>query len=225
MIMQSIECERNFRLDYLLSNNLDYLTNLEEKVLSLLDQTKYKVVKKCLEFSKKIEYNHPGQTKNIYLAHPYRVACIYKDIVGDYVFEGIVLSLLHNIYEISSVNSKECKKHFGDNICSGIEILTINRKMQNNHQYLQNYYEKINNSQKYIGQVKILDKLDNLFLLCLNPSESIRLNYLKEINEFVIPIVKTHLPELLDYYISLVDDVREIGYFSIDEYRKKKYDG
>mgnify|MGYP005743574057 CR=1 FL=1 len=79
--MQSIECERNFRLNYLLSNNSDYLTNLEQQVLSLLEQAHYKVVKKGLEFSKKIEYNHPGQTKNIYLAHPFRVACIYKDIV------------------------------------------------------------------------------------------------------------------------------------------------
>jgi len=219
--MQAINIEKNLRVNYLINQNSDYLLSLEEKVLSYESGDNISLITKGLNFAKEIEYEHPGQTKEIYLAHPFRVSCIYKDIVKPSKLDGILLAILHNIYEVTATDNKFCNKYFSKNICDAISILTIDRSLQNNKEYLEIYYKKISESEDFVGQIKALDKLDNLFLLCLNPSESVRLDYIKEIEEFVLPIVKMHMPYLFDYYISVVADVKKTGYFSIDEFKKE----
>ena len=156
------------------------------------------------------------------MAHPFRVACIYKDVVKPSKLDGIFLAILHNIYEVTAIDKRVCNKYFSKNICEAISILTIDRSLQNKKDYLKTYYKKISESDDFVAQIKALDKLDNLFLLCLNPSESVRLNYLNEIEEFVFPIVRMYMPYLFDYYISLVDDVKKTGHFSVDEFKKVK---
>ena len=220
-MMQAIKIERNLRINYLVKQNFGYLLSLEEKVLSFQSIDDLSSVTKALNFAKDIDYNHPEQTKEIYLAHPLRVACLYKDIVKPAKLDGILLGIMHNIYEVSNVDNKICKKFLSQNICDGISTLTIDRSLQNNKDYLKTYYKKISESDDFVAQIKALDKLDNLFLLCLNPSESVRINYLQEIEEFVLPIVKTHMPYLLEYYIGVVDDVKKTGYFSINEFKKE----
>ncbi len=220
MILGKIGNERQKRIDYLINKNSDYLVNLEEKVLSHESGENISLITKGLNFAKQMEYEHPGQTKEVYLAHPFRVSCIYKDIVNPNKLDGIMLGILHNIYEVTATDNKFCNKYFSKNICDAISILTIDRSLQNNKEYLEIYYKKIAESEDFVGQIKALDKLDNLFLLCLNPSKSVRLNYINEIEKFVLPIVKMHMPYLFDYYISVVADVKITGYFSIDEFKK-----
>ena len=221
MVMQTINTERNLRMNYLVKQNSDYLHSLEEKVLSSESSDNINLIIKGLNFAKEIEYEHPGQSKEVYLAHPFRVSCIYKDIVKPNKLDGILLAILHNIYEVTATNKSFCNKYFSKNICDAISILTIDRSLQNDKHYLEVYYKKISDSDDFVCQIKALDKLDNLFLLCLNPSESVRLNYLKEIEEFVLPIVKMHMSHLFDYYISVIDDVKKTGHFSIDEFKKE----
>jgi hypothetical protein len=52
--------------------------------------------------------------------------------------------------------------------------------------------------------VKIIDKLDNLFMLGLNPDEAVRQRYLNEISHYVLPLVKQFLPQLANYFENLV---------------------
>jgi hypothetical protein len=52
--------------------------------------------------------------------------------------------------------------------------------------------------------VKIIDKLDNLFILGLNPDEEVRKRYLNEISNYILPLVKQFLPQLANYFENLV---------------------
>ena len=79
--MQTIDTERKSRINYLAKSDSDYLLSLEKKILASESIHNISLITKFLNFSKDIEYDHPGQTKEIYLAHPFRVACIYKDVV------------------------------------------------------------------------------------------------------------------------------------------------
>ena len=65
--------------------------------------------------------------------------------------------------------------------------------------------------------VKALDKLDNLFVLGLNPDEAIRANYIGEIREYVIPMAERYLPTIKNYFVELADDCEALGYIDINE--------
>jgi hypothetical protein len=60
--------------------------------------------------------------------------------------------------------------------------------------------------------VKIVDKLDNLFVLGLNPDASVRKKYLAEIEDFVLPMAAATLPRLITYMRDLVQDCRLTGF-------------
>jgi hypothetical protein len=66
--------------------------------------------------------------------------------------------------------------------------------------------------QPHVRVIKILDKLDNLFVLCLNPSDEVRHQYLADIETFVLPMVASDLPALLPYITALVNDCRAVGH-------------
>jgi hypothetical protein len=64
--------------------------------------------------------------------------------------------------------------------------------------------------------VKILDKLDNLFIIGLNPNEKIRIKYIDEIKEFILPMVKKDIPDIYLYFKKLVQDSYNKGYYNIN---------
>jgi hypothetical protein len=106
-------------------------------------------------------------------------------------------------------------RRFGSDIASAIEILTVDRR-DTSKEYKVRYYDRIAAAPARVQQVKSLDKFDNLFLLCLNPSETVRLDYLAEIDEFVVPMVRRKLPQMQEYFLGLVADCRAIGHLKID---------
>jgi hypothetical protein len=64
--------------------------------------------------------------------------------------------------------------------------------------------------------VKIIDKIDNIFTLCLNPNLNKKKVYLKQIEDFVIPLTKLKLPNMQDYLIKLVNNAHTTKYISIE---------
>ena len=59
--------------------------------------------------------------------------------------------------------------------------------------------------------IKILDKLDNLFLLHLNPNKDVINKYLLEIEKHIMPMVKKDLPVLLTYFEELFINTKKIS--------------
>jgi (p)ppGpp synthase/HD superfamily hydrolase len=165
----------------------------------------------ALNFSKSIEYIHHGLSSRAYLNHPLRVATFVLQESPRLNYKTTIVGLLHNVLETSTVGIDELISRFGNEISSAIEILTIDRSNED-EEYKRRYYEMIRKGPAGASTVKILDKFDNVFMICFNPSEDVRAAYLDEIECMVLPLAEVVLPKLHGYFVALTKYMREIGY-------------
>lgn len=163
-------------------------------------------------YATSLDYHHPGQSKEVYLAHPLRVTTLYLQLARPITEAGGMTALLHNAKEVSNVPDQDLENNLGVEVATAIRVLTVDRDRQWDGDYKRSYYRKIENSPLFVQQVKILDKLDNLFLLCLNPSDDIRDRYLKEVEMLLLPMARNALPDLVGYLGDLVAHNRRIGH-------------
>lgn len=167
--------------------------------------------REAFEFAKGIDYDHPGLSATAYLAHPVRVASLVLRIVRPVDEEATVLALLHNVFELSKVMPQAIGARFGAPISKAIETLTVDRS-QTTHAYTTRYYTMLRAMPPYVRIVKVLDKMDNMFILGLNPNAAVRAQYLADIEEFVVPMVAADLPQLSTYFAELIEDCRRTGF-------------
>jgi len=190
---------------------------LWERALHLRSEESYlRRLREAYAFARSIEYAHDGLAGDIYIAHPIRVAAMALLSRPDADADLGVVGLLHNALEVSSISRPELAAKFGDGIAEQIFNLTVDRTQQWDAQYKQWYYDRLHAGAASARIVKVLDKLDNLFLLGLNPDDSIRARYLHEIQTHVLPLAQRDLPHVLPYMIELVADCHRAGYFGSD---------
>lgn len=162
-----------------------------------------------------IDYKHSGINSLTYLQHPLRVAKIYLDNVVNPTKEGIILAIFHNALEASSLTQKHLEDLVGLRLAEDVKTLTVDRERQWDWSYKTFYYERISLAQPRVGQVKIIDKLDNLFTLCLNPDPQIRELYIIEIERWIIPLAKVLVPTIYELLTDLAAESRLKGYCPI----------
>ena len=75
--------------------------------------------------------------------------------------------------------------------------------------YKRNYYFRLGKADKVVIITKILDKLDNLYLLRNNKNLIIKKNYLYEIEKFIVPMIKKNLKSLQDHYLNVIEFSRK----------------
>lgn len=190
--------------------------NLFKDVINKSEKLKNKeTVKRTLAFIESLDIFHGNLSKEAYLSHPLRIATMLMNFLENFNEEQINLALLHNIYEVSNVNKKIISNKFGIKMAEDIEILTVRRELQWNIEYKKAYYKKIYNACLNVGQIKSLDKFDNIFTICLNPDDEIRIKYIDEIKQFVLPLVKKTLPILYKDFSNCCSEAENLGYSPI----------
>lgn len=160
-------------------------------------------LKIAFEMAKNLKYSHGSSSNNDYFFHPLRVASM-SIFFSKKENDLLILALLHNCLETTKVNSDFLKNLFGNKIFKEIKILTVNRKKQWDAKYKQGYYNKINNFSRNTKIIKILDKLDNLFILNNNPDYEVKKKYLNEIKKYILPMIKKNTPILSNYFNNLI---------------------
>jgi (p)ppGpp synthase/HD superfamily hydrolase len=197
---------------------------VEECFLQVLDQRSTEDQKeeilRSLNFAKSQEYSHIGLSSRSYFAHPIRVAEIALRVMDPINIEVIKIALIHNILEMTSISEEDLRDAVGDEVANAISTLTVNRTLWN-EEYKINYYEKLR-SMENASIVKVLDKLDNLFVIGLNPDEATRANYIGEIREYVIPMAERYLPTMKGYFVELADDCEALGYIDINKISREE---
>jgi (p)ppGpp synthase/HD superfamily hydrolase len=166
----------------------------------------------AFRFAKEIKYRHVGLTSDIYFSHPLRVSALTTLISGTQDASIGVIALLHNVLEVSDVSVDILSEIFGAEVSNQIEALTVDRDVQWDRTYKEGYYSKLMACPFSARVVKIVDKLDNLFVLGLNSDASVRKKYLAEIEDFVLPMAETTLPRLITYMRDLVQDCHLTGF-------------
>jgi len=201
--IDEITIESGRRIDGL--KKFDHRANyLWQESLKLLNSNDTQILNNAYKFAKRIKYNHPGLSSEVYFAHPLRVASLAIMLSDENPVEAGIVGLLHNIFEVSTTSCSELDQLFGKDITHIVKKLTVERTSEYKSFYKKKYYSDINSLTKNTRIVKAIDKFDNLFILSLNPDKEIRLKYLEEIKEYIVPIIKKDLPFMLDYFIDLI---------------------
>jgi (p)ppGpp synthase/HD superfamily hydrolase len=211
-ILDEIWLERERRLLGLLKPDPHALVLWSRASTSLVDDAERELLAQALSFAKAIKYRHVGLSGDIYFSHPMRVAGLAMLLSTEKKLEIGIVSVLHNVLEVSDVSINELSKKFGRRISNQINTLTVDRKVQWDKAYKVSYYNQLINGPLSARIVKILDKLDNLFVLGLNPDASVRNKYLAEIEEFVLPMTVMSLPSITNYMQALVNDCVLTGF-------------
>ena len=69
------------------------------------------------------------------------------------------LGLMHNVYEVSGLNEHQIKKQgYSSDVALGIRLMTIDRHLQEDVDYLMEYYGAIENYSKELAVLKCFDK-------------------------------------------------------------------
>lgn len=211
-ILDDFGLERQRRLMGLLEPDPHALVLWSRASDALVNDAERERLAHAFDFAKAIKYHHVGLTSKIYFSHPLRVAGLATLISGAKDSETGVLAVLHNVLEVSDVTLDELTVAFGSGISNQIRALTVDREVQWDKAYKASYYNQLMQGPLAARVVKIADKLDNMFVLGLNPDASVRSRYLEEIEEFVLPMTVTSLPAATSYMRALVKDSRAIGF-------------
>ncbi len=166
---------------------------------------KFKKVLLAYNFSKNLNYIHPGLDSDIYFYHPLRVCILSTKIDQKLSSELMTLCLLHNVFETTSINSKIILKVFGKKITHQLNALTVNRKNEFKKNYKNKYYNNLKRMGKNVVITKILDKLDNLYLLNKNKNLKVKKRYINEIEYFLMPLIKKNIKFLYPYFKNLIN--------------------
>ena len=193
--------ERNLRLQALKKQgegSVELFKNSIQNNPAIIEKQK---IFDAVDYSLSLNYYHNGLSKESYISHPLRVALLTLNYIKNLETDYIILALLHNVYEVTTVNKEDLIKYFGEEIHNSIEVLTVDRKKQWEKSYKKSFYDEIMAASLQTKLIKILDKFDNIFLINSNKDYSIRIKYLSEIKEYILPMTKKYLPIIYDDFV------------------------
>jgi (p)ppGpp synthase/HD superfamily hydrolase len=213
-IIDSIEQERALRLTALDEQGQGcrqhFLAALDEVWRN--DKTTHQQLLAAYEFAVAQDYDHVGLTAEAYLAHPLRVAEMAMSFVSPADRDTTIIALLHNVLEVGSCTESELTEQFGSVVGKAIAALTVDRSLQWDADYKRGYYQRILAAYPGAAAVKVLDKFDNIFMLCLNADKDIRQAYIQEIETHVLPMAGQFVPAIAEFFTASVVEAASIGY-------------
>jgi (p)ppGpp synthase/HD superfamily hydrolase len=195
----------DFNSEKRLRNNADGLKvshsqSLWTKFSSTLSKSDISEISNVKYFAENLTYVHIGLDSSEYFLHPLRVGALAGLSSPQKKVLNATVGLLHNVYEVTSVSQIDIMKNFSASVSDAVLKLTINRELQLNNAYLEEYYSEINNLPFNLGMIKVLDKIDNLYTLESTATPVQKMKYMEEIRNFVVPLcdnVSPHLSETL----------------------------
>ena len=182
------------------SQSLEIKSLFKELSKRLLKNNKLNINKVNDLFKDLIQMPFDKIYKN-YLSHPIRLADSFRYIKKNFNHEDINFALSHNIIECDFLKILP-KKHLNKEQLEKISILTIDRNKENIKNYLNQYYNKIENYSEELILFKSLDKLDNLLLLA---NTKLSENQIYIIKNELFPRIKNYNTNIACYLNDLVD--------------------
>ncbi len=194
-------------------NNADGLKvshaqSLWTKFSSSLNNNDISEISNVRFFAENLTYVHIGLDSSEYFLHPLRVGALAGFSSPQKKVLNATVGLLHNVYEVTSVSQIDIMKNFSASVNDAVLKLTINRELQSNNAYLEEYYSEINNLPFNLGMIKVLDKIDNLFLLDITATPDVKESYLHEVNEYLRPLCEKVAPKMSNTLNKIIEHVR-----------------
>ena len=168
----------------------------------------------ALNFAKSLDFQ--SSLGKSYLSHPLRVATFLLNLEPSIEIDYLQIALLHNVLETARIQPAQLEERFGKGVAGAIQALTVDRTVP--FEKIETaYYQKLQDGGHRLMLVKLLDKMDNLFVLCINPDADVREKYLAEIERRLLPFTRAYNSQLAQYLQELVLDARRTGFKSKKE--------
>lgn len=207
-VLGPIPDERRTREAFLSAPDDSVRADLDAALASVPDPALRSRIEQVRQYAESLHYAHPGQTADVYMAHPFRVTTMYLRAISPSDVLGPSVALVHNALEVTDRDQATLAADLGPEIAESVALLTVDRAQQWDAGYKADYYARIEAATRPVRIVKLLDKVDNLFTLHHNPSDEIRRRYLAEIETHILPIARRDLPPVAPYVERLVADNR-----------------
>ncbi len=218
-VFESVETERLKKIESLCVSATD-----TERVF-LNDLKKFErfdnEIHRALDYAKTLDFLKSA-LRSSYLSHPIRVANFLLRIDPSVRADALVTAVLHNVPEVTSVSLPEIERAFGGWVSSAIRILLVDRSIPFSAQK-EAYYNRLGVGEKEVMLIKLLDKMDNLFVLCLNPDEAVRREYVHEIREKLLGFAHAQDRGLGAYLEELLENADQAGFSQTLKDRLKTY--
>ena len=208
-MLDSINKEREIRLKDFRENGYTAKSRFEKKLKEEISESDLAEITPYIDYAESLDYQHGELSNATYLSHVYRTAYLAIDLIHEINLDAIKLCLIHNVLEVAPQSSNKIATLFGKDIYEVLKALLVDRSNKT-PEYKLEFYSRIILAGKNARMIKVLDKLDNMFLLCLNHDEQERTDYLNEIETHVLPLVKSDLPHLVEYFSKLTQDCKTV---------------
>jgi len=157
-----------------------------------------------------------------YINHPVRIATMVLEVMDKPDKDSVIISLLHNIYEVGGLTESDLRvENNNEEITRAIRLLTIDRNLQRNCEYLENYYNNIKNFSRELMLIRCIDKLDNLLKFELVEEGDTRTSYLDLCSQFIVPMANELDTNLGNYIKEIILYMIKAG---CKQELKNKYD-
>ena len=220
-MFRTIEIERHAKLLTLYTNHI----NQEwEKFLTVarkldLNAKNFALVQKVYNFVISLHYGS-RDIDRYYVSHPIRVARFlahwlseHSSTAGGKSVDTLITALLHSVIEKKILAPEKLKSQYGTWVSNAVIIITIDREALTTPYGKRAYYGRLARAPQAVQALKIFDKVDNLFVLCINPSATIREEYLREVEKYLVPLAKKITPRHVVYIQKLIEDNRKLGFY------------
>lgn len=211
-----ISAERRLRVSARRSRGHGAAGSFEQWLRVWPDEAVVRRAEEALAAARAIDYRHTGLDARTYLAHAMRVAQLVMRIAPVRAGETCAPALVHNALEVGSVTEAELAERLGPEVADIVRLLRVDRVRQWNPDYKRAYYRGLTEGPAAARLVKIADKMDNIFTLCLNPDDAKRRRYLSEIETYLVPLTEDAAPAMVPYLRALVADARRTGHVAME---------
>jgi hypothetical protein len=168
-----------------------------------------KQIQEVIEFGKNFKYG-TRVVDAYYFSHALRIArFVYYNILSEGLAAtlpdacgrsgfcaALAAALIHNCFEKNLMSRVEFAQKFGDYYCEAVDYITVDRDAMKSRQGVEEHYLKLSRAPKWVLGMRALDKADNLLILHVNPDQLVRLDYLKEIENDLLPVINDKQPNL-----------------------------
>jgi (p)ppGpp synthase/HD superfamily hydrolase len=222
MKFTTVENDRVLKIKSLLIGNVDQEVNELKQMIFRSDYSENEISKifNTLNFALAQTYGKKPINK-YYVNHLIRVAklsLMWLNLIQEKNSDLIMAALIHNGLEKNIISLETLRSRYSQWIYSSITTLTLDRSKEYDSDYIKKYYNELQETDKYLQMLKVFDKFDNIYSLCLNPNDEIRIKYLKEIKVYIVPIIDQHASMLSGYFNELINSEKTIQHKSMDNW-------
>lgn len=154
-----------------------------------------------------------------YVTHPIRVARFAAQwLLGRQArdYDMLSLALIHNAIEKEVLSPQQVEERWGAWVRDATALLTLDREAMRAEAGRRAFYARLAAAPAEVQAIKLFDKLDNLFIICINPDEAVRRDYIGEIERYLLPVAAALLPSHKAYLEALIAGSYELGYYRPD---------